>query len=308
MSAYSKADGFMALSGDVKEDVRKGLLAEGAQLQRKLDEGGAGIEYATKRLESITKALNNLDNGLERPFLSMIGFTTPVTFDDLVDYQTATNGFIGRALLFNERDTAPRSKRRGHIKPPLSDGMAMRLSQLYAGGSFETTGRVEHYGEIVQVPTADDATPMMDAALNWFEDQAIAHKGQSGLESLFLGAYELMAKVSLILACADGVRSAEHIRWAFALIRRDVEEKMRLVTANDGAKDRPLQALEARIANIISSDEGETKSVIRNRVRGYKPDEIDQAITAMDDAGVIEKIDTGAVYRGKPVIKLRFCG
>lgn len=308
MSAYSKADGFMALSGDVKEDVRKGLLAEGAQLQRKLDDGGPGAEYATKRLASVTQALGNLDNGLERPFLSMIGFTTPVTFDDLVDYQTATNGFIGRALLFNERDTAPRSKRRGFAKESLPESMAMRLAALYAGGTYEAAGRVEHYGDIVRVPSTPEAVAMMDAALEWYEDQAIAHKGQSGLESLFLGAYELMSKVSLILACGDGERTPTNVAWAFALIRRDVEEKMRLVTANDRAKDSPTLALEARIANVISSDDGETVSVICNRIRGHKRDEIEAALENMESAGVVEHLDTGAKYKGKPVVKLRFCG
>ncbi|HEV8037022.1 bifunctional DNA primase/polymerase, partial [Yoonia sp.] len=110
MAAYSKADGFMLLTGDAKDDLRAALLKEAAQLQKRLDDGD-NSPYAAKRVAQIETALDGLDNGLERPFLSLTGFTTPVTFDELVDYQSATNGFIGRALMFVERETAPRSKR-----------------------------------------------------------------------------------------------------------------------------------------------------------------------------------------------------
>lgn len=308
MSAYSKADGFMPLSGDVKEDVRKSLLQEAGMIQRKMDDTpGPGLEA---RLGKITHSLNTLDNGLERPFLSLMGFTTPETFNDLVDFQAATNGFIGRALLFNERETAPRSKR-GFAKPALPDHIAMRLSALYSGGCVdivEGAVRVENYGTSERIPTRPDASAMLDSALDWFEDQAVAHKGKSGLESLFLGAYELLSKISLILAVADGERLPEHVAWAFALVRRDVDEKMRLVVSNDSVTHNPAQALHARIANVLSGDDGETASVLYNRLRKYKRPDIDEAIADMDAAGTIERIDTGQTYGGKPVVKLRFTG
>lgn len=307
MSVYSKASGFLLLSGDVKEDVRKALIAEAAQLQRKLEDGAKG-PYIEARLANITATLDTLDHGLERPFLSMMGFTTPVTFDDLVDFQTATNGFVGRALLFNERDTAPRSKR-GLSRPALPEGIALRCAGLHGGGSFDSAalGRVEWRGAIERLPTDDDANAMLDAVLDWFEDQAIAQKEASGLESLFLGAYELVSKVSLILALDSGVRSAGHVRWAFALIKRDVEEKMRLVIGNDRAKDQPDMALKARICNVISGDDGETISVICNRLRQPAKD-IEAALVELVDAGQVEAIDTGRIYRGKAITKYRFGG
>lgn len=291
MSAYSKASGFMLLSGDVKEGVRKDLMAEASQMQRKLDDGDKS-PHVVSRLENIMTTLATLDNGLERPFLSLIGFTTPVTFDDLVDFNTATNGFAGRALLFNERDTAPRVKR-GFRKVPLPDGIAMRCAALHSGGTFDTgsVGRVEWRGEIEELPTTQEAAEMLDKVLDWFEEHAIAQKGISGLEGLFLRAYELVSKVSLILGIPDGERTAEHVRWAFALIKRDVEEKMRLVIGNDRAKDRPNEALEAKIANICAGEDGETMGVIANRVRGYKRAAIAEAVERMVEFGTLDMIE-----------------
>ncbi len=286
MAAYSKADGFMLITGDMKEDLRGQLSKEAAALRKKIEENDAG-PYAERRLASLENTLSTLDKGLERPFLSLVGYTTPVTFDELVDYQSATNGFIGRALIFNDRDTAPRSKR-GFRKRPMADAMEARLQQMFSGGEYDMLadgGRVEYYGPRRKIPTSQDAHDMLDAALDWFEDQAIEHKGKTGLEALYLGAYELVSKVSLILAVDGGLRTTEHVRWAFALVRRDVEEKSRLVTANDRQKDAPKLALSAKIANIIGED-GETIGVLYNRLRKFKRTDVDAALAKMVAGGV----------------------
>lgn len=284
MAAYSKADGFMLLTGDAKEDLRDVLSKEASLIQKRLDENNER-HGDSSRLEAIKRALDNLDNGLERPFLALSGYATPVTFDALVDYHSATNGFIGRALIFNDRDTSPRSKKRFR-KTPLPDDMAAALMQLYGAGEYDMTsgGRVEYYGQRRVVPSTADALEMLDAALDWTEDQAIAHKGLTGLEALWLGAYELISKVSLILAAPSGLRTAEHVRWAFALVRRDVDEKMRLVVANDGDKSNAPRALLASVGNAISGD-GETIGVIYNRLRKYKREDVDKALAHMVERG-----------------------
>jgi hypothetical protein len=285
MAAYSKADGFMLLTGDAKDEVRATLMKEIAQINKRIDETGAD-RVLQKRLDGLTAAMDGLDQGLDRPFLSLIGFTTPVTFDELVDYQSATNGFIGRSLIFNERETAPRSKRR-FKKQTMPENMAATLSQIYHAGEFDNDAppRVEYYGRRSIVPTDDKAHDMLDAALDWFEDQAEAHKSRTGLEALYLGAYELVSKVALVLAAPEGRRTQEHVRWAFALVRRDLEEKARLVTANDREKDAPKLALAAKISNIIDGD-GETFGVICNRLRKAKREDVKAALDDMVAQGV----------------------
>lgn len=285
MAAYSKADGFMLLTGDAKEEVRAALLKEMAQINKRIDDGDTA-RHLQKRMDGLQSAIDGLDRGLDRPFLSMVGFTTPVTFDELVDYQSATNGFIGRALIFNERETAPRSKKRFR-KREMPESMSHTLQRIYSAGEYDPDeqGRVEYYGIRSKIGTDVKAHAMLDDALDWFEDQAEAHKGRTGLEALFLGAYELVSKVSLILAAPEGRRTAEHVRWAFALIRRDLEDKARLVTANDREKDAPKMALSARIANIID-DGGETFAVICNRLRKAKRDDVKAALDQMVGNGL----------------------
>jgi len=303
MAAYSKADGFMLLTGDAKEELRAAMLKELSQLRKKIEDAEAGL-YAEKRADQLEQALGNLDKGLERPFLSLIGFTTPVTFDELVDFQSATNGFIGRALIFNERDTAPRSKRR-FKKSPMPSPMAAALVQIYTGGEYDSTAfdRVEYYGKRRTIPTSEAALDMLDAALDWTEDQAEAHRSRSGLEALYLGAYELISKVSLVLAAPEGRRTAEHVRWAFALVRRDVEEKALMVTANDSAKDAPKRALQAKLMGIIGGEDGETLGVIVNKCRRYKRQDVEKALADMVEKGLASCAEVEAPRNGKKTIR-----
>lgn len=288
MAAYSKANSSMLLTGDAREEMQQVLLKEIGQLNKRLDSGG-NVERIERKLKSLEDALGRLDKGLDRPFVSMIGFTTPVTFDELVDFHSATNGFIGRALIFNERETVPRSKK-GFCPTPMPDTMAATLMQLYSAGEFDMLedSRIEYYGERSKVVTDAAASQMLDAVVDWMEDQAENHKSLTGLEALYLGAYELVSKVSLILACPEGRRTTEHVRWAFALVRDDLEAKARLVTANDRVDDSPDMALRAKIANIIDGD-GEKLSVIYNRLRSTDRAQIDAALEFMVQKGVAEK-------------------
>lgn len=290
MASYSKAAGFMLLTGDAKEDLRAVLLKESAQIEKRIEanEGKLGDE---QRAEDIKRALGNLDHGLERPFVSMVGYTTPVTFDQLVDFRSATDGFIGRSLIFNERETAPRSKR-NFKRTPMPEKMANQLKVIFMNGEYDMTAqRVEFYGERKAIPTAPAASDMLNSCVDWFEDMAEEHKGRTGLESLYLGAYELVSKVSLILAIPSGLRTTEHVRWAFALVRKDIDDKARMVIANDRQKDDPKIAMASRIANIIDGD-GETLAVICNRMRQYRRADIEKVLADMVERGIVQSTAT----------------
>lgn len=303
MSAYSKADGFMLLTGDTKDDVRRALLQELAQCKKAVasfeDDSGA----AARRVPQLERAVQHIDNGLERPFLSLIGFTTPVTFDGLVTHEQATNGFIGRSLLINERETNPRA-RRGFRKSAMPDKVRYALAQLYSGGAYDSEGgmRVEYYGDRVAVRTDAAAVDMLSQALDWVEDHAELHKERTGLEAVVRRGYEIMAKISLILAAPSGIRTTEHVRWAFAMMRRDIEEKTRLAYANENQKQAPEAALMARILNLIDKDHGETVAVIANRTKKPKA-EVQSVLEKMTESGLVESQQTTHPFNGSVIEK-----
>lgn len=303
MAAYSKADGFMLLTGDTKDEVRRALVQELAQCRKQVSENEDKTGSMQRRIPQLEKALEHIDNGLERPFLSMIGFTTPITFDGLVTHEQATNGFIGRSLLINERETNPRA-RRGFKKRPMPEKMKFAISRLYTGGDYDPqNARVEYYGEKSKVKTTDQAIDMMESALDWLEDEAEKHKERTGLEAVVRRGYELMAKISLVLSAPEGVRTAEHVRWSFAMMKRDIDEKTRLAYANEREKEDPQGAIVARVLNLIDHENGGTLAYLNNRIRQHPKKDIEKALKLMEDNGVAEKREVVHSGNGKTVIK-----
>lgn len=306
MSAYSKADGFMLLTGDTKDDVRAMMQQELAACIKAINNNEDENGYHARRKPQLERALEHIDNGLERPFVSMVGFTTPVTFEGLVTHEQATNGFIGRSLLIRERETNPKAKRR-FKKRPMPDEIKYALAGLYSGGSYDAQadgGRVEYYGDRIRIPTDPDAADLMAEAQEWFYQYAEDHKGKTGLEAVVRRGYEIMAKISLTLAAPEGLRTVEHVRWAYAMAKRDIDDKIALAHGNE--TDSEAEAIAARIMSVVSKEHGEPISVVRQRCRKWDRKKVDETIAKLVEKGYLEEVDVPVSGGSKKTTKRYF--
>jgi hypothetical protein len=111
-------------------------------------------------------------------------------------------------------------------------------------------------------------------------------------------AYELIAKISFILAIPTAQRTAEHVRWAFAYVRAELDAKIKLVFANDNSKDRPEEAIAARVINYIDPEKGASTKVLANRMR-MKPEVIEPILMKMLNAGMIRREAGKKAWKGK---------
>lgn len=297
MSAYSKANSRLLLQGDTKRELRK---AFGAMLAKAADDGAP-----QDRQDRLARMLKMVDDGLERPFLSVVGFTTPGTFDGIMDGETATQGFVGRSLIISEPDFNPPA-RDGFRKRPLPSHIAMRLSQIFQGGNFSVMDgpaeRIEFSGARDVVSTDDDAAAMLVRVSRWlhgYADEMEQHTGEASV-ALIRRSYEMIAKVSFILAIPTGHRTADHVRWAFAYVRAELDAKIKLVFANDNAKERPEDAMAARILNYIDPDKGATTGVLANRMR-LPAAHVEEVLTKMERQGQVKRSDNARVYGGRKI-------
>jgi len=307
MSAYSKASGFLLLTGDMKEEVKSALLREYAQCTKSVNEGEDPGGRSSQRIQELERALDMIDTGLARPFLSLIGFTTPVTFDELVTAEQATNGFIGRAILVRERETNPKRKR-GFKKQKMPSALRAALQSLYSPGCYDTKGhRVEHYDEPIEIPTESKALDMLEQVADWVEEYAEEHKGLTGLEAIVRRAYEQVSKVSLVLSGPEGVRTPTHVRWAYAFVRQDIDEKIMLAHSNQLEKRTDAnsqgKALMARVYSLVDEKDGETAGVITNRCRKWARADVEKSIEHLVANGQLEKREYKHPKNGKTVAK-----
>lgn len=283
MSGYSKANSRMLLQGDTKRELRKlyGSIAARAE-----DDG------RTEQAARAQRMLKMVDEGLERPFLSVVGFTTPGTFDQVMDGEAAVQGFVGRAIIVSETDNNP-AERDDFRKPSLPEGMAMRLRQIFSGGSFDLTdhnGRVEYDGPLEIVTTDDDASEMLKQVSKWlhaYADEMGEHTGEASV-AMIRRAYELVAKISFILAIPTKCRTADHVRWSFAYVRAELDAKIKLVFANDNSKDRPDEAIAARVVNYCDPDKGASTKVLAGRMK-IKPEVLEPVLARMEAKGMIRR-------------------
>lgn len=271
MSTYSKANSFLPLGGDLIDTAKSELNKELKKLELRLHDG----EEVQNEIDNIKAKIKSIESGIKNPFLSLIGYTTPITFDGLVTEEQATNGFFGRSLIIRERETNPKGKKR--FKPcELPMSIELALKQLSMGDKT--------------IPTTDEALLLLDQIEDELHEKA-EHAKTEGLEAIVRRSFELILKTSLALAMGEGVRTLEHVEWAKAYIDRDTNDKTNLAAQNiaEKYKDKSSQ-LQHRIIDICSGDTGETIGVIKNKAKAFTAKQVEDAIKMMiDQKMIIEK-------------------
>jgi hypothetical protein len=303
MNIYSKSNSFVSVTGDLKREIKTMMAAERVRLQKAINDNEDANGALAARVVRIDQSLSSIDMGIEAPFLSIFGLTTPEKFNGLMTFDLVANGFMGRALIFQELEKNP------HIKPRGKRGRSavpMRISSvlsfLYNGGSFDSTTveRIERIGDKCDIQTTPEAVDALDAVSEAFYELSSTHTESTGLHAIPRRGYELTAKVSAVLAVASGIRTIEHVRWAYALVKRDIEQKMKLAWSNS-ATDKG-DALMARIMTLVSKDHGETIGVICNQCRTYRKEQVQEAVKRLVESGNLVEMQYKPA-RGKSSVK-----
>lgn len=284
MSVYSKADSRLLLSGDIVSEMMEGLKKEISALKKMASEN-VNTENNSSKSKKLEILLDEIKSGgLVRPFLSLMGYTTPVTFNSLIGYESATNGFMGRAIILTEKETNPRAKR-GFKKSCLPDAMKMKLMQLATGGEIFGE-RLEYKGELCAVTTCAKADDALLKIQDWFEEYAEEHKDKTGLEPIVRRGFEQVLKISMVLGMARQTKQrTEHdVRWSYALVRKNIDEKISIVSANVAEENKDkATAIVAKIATMLDKDIAQTEGAIINRYRKEGKTAVQQALKWMEE-------------------------
>jgi hypothetical protein len=308
MSVYSKANGFLPLSGDLKEEIKGMMIKDLSKVARELedlpqdsssDSKRARIE---KRKQQIESAIDKVDEGLDSPYLTILGYTTPVTFDSLMGFEQATNGFLARAMVFNELESNPKRKK-GFRKEPMSEQLKIQIRNLYAPGKFDMLAgdeRIEFTGVKEVIPTTEEAQELLSQVYESFYDLAEDHKNNTGMEAIPRRGYEIASKISLILALPGGVRTAEHVKYAYKIAKDDADKKIKMAysTENQDSSD----GLAAKVLSYISDEHGETIGVICNKLRNVPKEQVAALLQQMTEKGMI-RLEEYKNNRGRVVKK-----
>ena len=288
ISLFSKADGFCPLGGDVALDLLKENNKEAAALQKLVDEEEASTHH-TERLESLRLMSDQLQaGGIDSPYLSVQGYTTPSTFNSLMTYAQATAGFIGRALIFEEADNNPRMKK-GFKKPSINGELEANLHKLRCGGIAQTgpQARIEFYGDKAKIYTDKDALALLDTILDDLWEQAARAMESTGLEAIVRRSYEAILKVSMVLAMGDkGLRTVEHVKWAYKLVKQDLQNKILLTAANMAEnEDDIVKEVKYKVLHKLDKKVPNSLGAIKNKLRKTKEEHIQKILDHLVEVG-----------------------
>lgn len=309
MSVYSKADGYLPITGDLKEEVREKIRHELSRIEKRIAAlpGDSSSDLARSRLEKQSQkaqeALSTIDSGLDSPYLTIIGYTTPVTFSSLMGFEQATNGFLARAMIFNELETNPKRKE-GFKKEPMSEALENQIRNLYAPGCFDmldSDNRIEYTQEKTRITTTLEGVALLKKVSDHFYEMGETHKSSTGLEAITRRGYEITSKVSLILAMSSGIRTAEHVLWGFALADKDIQAKIKLAYGTENPEK--ADGLAARVLSLVDKGHGETLGVICNRLRSTPKEQIEALLGQMVDKGMLKIVESIHPANKKTVLR-----
>jgi len=306
MSIYSKANKTLILGADVAKDVVAKLEAQASAIKKAMSENNPPLG-AEQMLDSIKNLLNDIltNGGVQRPFLSIVGYTTPVTFDSLMSYEQATNGMLGRALIFKEHDNNPRAKR-GFKEREMPLSLAMKLKQLASGGNADTgnRGRIE-VRDRLPIKTDAEARQLLEHLEDVYYELSAYHLDSTGLEAISRRGFEQVLKISLALAIGkdDKTRCKNCVLFAHELVSQDIDLKTMLASANiaDELKDKS-SALLNKVAGVLSKSTGQTCSSIVKRFRIYTKEEVQQALDHLVKSKKASASESGE-HRGKTITR-----
>ena len=204
-----------------------------------------GTDYADRK--------NRPNCKIELPSLSLLGTTTPGTFLESLSVKDAASGLLGRFLCFETYEIRPtldiKSK---NIKIPSAvvdwvvDAMGSPLN-----GSQDVDS-------VIEVPCTDKAQKILKDLI--VKDEKVANSDASNTtKNLWVRAFELASKVSLILACSRNIKEPKvdvcDALYAVKLVSWCIEENCKRINENvsENETDKKIKRLEQCIRNVTKS-------------------------------------------------------
>ena len=297
MSIFTKSSGAYHVSGDTRRDLVTIIRRDIQAIRNQVDKCEIDSTFGNAKIERLEEALHNIQTiGLVRPFLSLIGYSVPASLECIMTPEMAMNGFLSRALLAIEEKDNPKPRLNATGMQDLPETYKNTIRYLASTGNFDTAGanRIEFYGERRKIKSTTDARELLDKLRMWEWEYAEHHRETSGFTALIRRSFELISKISTILAAPEGVRTREHVEWAAMYVKRDLDRKIRHIQAAMAKESKDVDTIqtgiEGRIINLCDKESGEVQSVIVNKCKrkGISKDDILALIDDMAARGLLE--------------------
>jgi hypothetical protein len=306
MGIFSNSHAHIDVSADMKKDADKFLRDRRAALEKKIEDNEDKNGAAAAEIESI-KTRVAADGVIDQPFMSLIGFATPLQLSVMMTVQNAQTGFLGRTILCTEPDINPWHKE-NFKKQPMPTRMKMKIMQLAnASPNYDGFRRVETKGKLQKIGLTESAAKLLKETQEWIlnHTQAQIELGNELFVPLYRRVYEKIVKIALVLGVADGKIDVEHVEWAVAASLKDVEEIVSAVRIDDQTFSKG-DRLAAAIIGALKSKPGQTLAYISSRSNislKYQKEDVGKMLERLEKTGQIKIEESVDKRSGSPLLK-----
>ena len=242
------------------------------------------------------------NKAIDQPNACIWGTSAPKAFYEGLTYESVTDGFLSRKLVFEGEEEVPK-RRPGSVQLPKS---IVETAKWW--GDFQPGGNLrDEHPEPIVVPTAPEAEEMFDHLDRW-SDQQGAQLGEP-LGTLWTRTAEKARKLALIHACSANHESPvvdlDAAKWACAL--SDYLTRRMIYLAHQWVAESPFDAKRKRVLRIIvaAGPRGITRTALCRKTRAIPARERAEIIEALRACGDIEVVEetTGGATRVRYVAK-----
>lgn len=311
MEMFTKGDKCANIDLARKEAIKEKYNEVIEKAGKVIKDGSGDVEAARKKVARAKFLMEHFERGLPNPWLAMFTTATPRTMELAFSGDNTENGFLSRAMVFHEYETNPRPKPDWAGAPAISTGLSMALKQIRFDRDDCPFGRVDSFDQKrVPIKIDQDAQIFIDRAIDYFFDLAETQK-ETGLESLPRRGFDGVMKISMALAAEDARLTLPMARYAVKLVRSEIDRKIRRVNSTEGMasadKVEKMDGIGHRVLEICDTANGETIPVIHRQCKSAKITQavLKQTVDELTEAGYMEKIDQGRMYRGEQLYKYR---
>ena len=295
LSAFTKANKGMRVTGDLKRSLMENLEKKMVKLQGKIDDNGDETGKLYKLLDDAEKEYEAAKKGINEPYLSICGYTTPSTFESAIDDQSIMQGDVGRMLLFKEYDSNPMPDMKYKGKKKMPGELQERIRKIYGDAwvNANSSGKIEYRQEPELIPFDSQETENTYTEIyKWFYMELAEQWKDDNMQAIVRRSPEMMNKIMGVLAC-EGKISIEDVRYAFSLVYYDLIDKKQIATIRrgEGSKhmDDKVSALEELIKETCADKIGATRTMIKRKCQKFKAEDVDTMIDKLIEADKLEE-------------------
>jgi hypothetical protein len=314
MEVFTKGDKTVLLDVSRKAEIRERFGTIIATAEKALHDGNFKDEAHQHQLQARAQRarflINHFRDGLPNPWLSMLTTATPRTMEMAFSGESTENGFLSRAIVFQEAETNPRPRPDYSGDTSISTELAFHIKAVAFEPDDDPFGRVDAFDQDqVPITIAPDAEAFVNRAIDYFFELAETQK-QNGLESLPRRALDSIVKICIMLAAQTRHLTLPMARYAVKLVRSEIETKLRRVASTENMGSRVLEenvsAVEAKIMEVCDTETGQSGSFILRQCRNSRlnKESINGILDGMVKAGQLERVD-GRPYNGQPTFKYK---